>query len=296
MMPSSKTESRQAFPAHTWVGLLVMLGGEILLLAGSRFAATWFTPIMWSGYIMAVDGLVFRLSGSSWLTRRRREFPLLVLLSVGIWLIFEAYNLRLQNWQYLGLPSLPFLRDLGYFWSFATIIPGVFESSDLAGILLRRRKAKQSHSNKPMQLGPYWLWVLLGIAMVTIPPATSAEVAPYLFAPVWIGFILLVDPINDLMGTTSLRAKLAAGDKTTVLALLIGGMACGFIWEMWNYQAYFAQGAHWVYTLPDLLRIFGIHYGKMPLLGLLGFPPFALELFVLYEFFRKALGIDRLLD
>ena len=139
-----------------------MLGGEILLLAGSRFAATWFTPIMWSGYIMAVDGLVFRLSGSSWLTRRRREFPLLVLLSVGIWLIFEAYNLRLQNWQYLGLPSLPFLRDLGYFWSFATIIPGVFESSDLAGILLRRRKAKQSHSNKPMQLGPYWLWVVGG--------------------------------------------------------------------------------------------------------------------------------------
>ncbi len=295
MMPTSKTESARRFPIHTWLGLLLMLTAEVLLAAGNRFVPTWFTPIMWTGYIMAVDGLVYKLSGSSWLTRRRREFALLVLLSVAIWLLFEAYNLRLQNWQYVGLPSSPFLRDLGYFWSFATIMPGVFESSDLVRVLIQQRKARQRDSGKPMRLGPRWPWILLGFAMVTIPPATSPEVAPYLFAPVWIGFILLLDPINDLMGTTSLRAKLAAGDKTALLSLLIGGMVCGFVWETWNYQAYLTQGAHWVYTMPDLLRIFGLHFGKMPLLGLLGFPPFALELFVLYEFFRKILDIDRVL-
>jgi hypothetical protein len=295
-MPTSNTKPRYRFPIHTWLGLLVMLAAEVLLAAGSRFAATWFTPIMWTGYIMAIDGLVCRLSGSSWLTRRKREFPLLVLLSVGIWLIFEAYNLRLQNWQYAGLPNSPVLRDLGYFWSFATIIPGVFESSDLVRALLHRRKCRQGHTGNPRKLGARWPWILLGIAMVAIPPATPPDIAPYLFAPVWIGFILFLDPINDLMGATSLRAKLAAGDKTTVLSLLIGGMACGFIWETWNYQAYLAQGAYWIYTMPELLRIFGLHFGKMPLLGLLGFPPFALELFVLYEFFRKILGIDRVLE
>jgi len=295
-MPSIGKQVRSILPVHTWVGLLVMLTAEVLLAAGNRFIATWFTPIMWTGYIVAVDGLVYWLSGNSWLTRRRREFPLLVLLSVGIWLIFEAYNLRLQNWQYLGLPGDPFLRDLGYFWSFATIIPGIFESSDLIRTLLQRRKNRQQRSSKPLRLGPHWLWILLGIALVSIPPATSSEVAPYLFAPVWIGFILLIDPINDLLGTTSLRAMLEKGDRTIILALLIGGLACGFIWETWNYQAYLAQGAHWIYTMPDPLRIFGLHFGKMPLLGLLGFPPFALEMFAFYEFFLRVLGIDRVLE
>jgi hypothetical protein len=280
-------------PLHFWLGLLILLAGEASLLAGSTFVATWFTPLMWSGYILAADGLVYRLSGNSWLTKRRREFPLLLLLSVGIWLVFEVYNLRLRNWHYLGLPGEPFLRDLGYFWSFATIIPGVFESSELAEALLR--KAKRSLSGKPVRLGPHWPWVLLGFAMVAIPPMTSSEVAPYLFAPVWIGFILLIDPINEMMGTMSLRARLARGDWMPVLALLIGGMACGFIWETWNYQAYLVQGAHWIYTMPDALRIFGLHFGQMPVLGLFGFPPFALELFVLYAFIRKVLNIDRVL-
>jgi hypothetical protein len=33
----------------------------------------------------------------------------------------------------------------------------------------------------------------------------------------------------------------------------------------------------------------------MPLLGMLGFPPFALELFAMYHFLRKILDGDRLL-
>jgi hypothetical protein len=287
------TENKQKLPVHTWVGLSVMLIAEVFLYAGNRFVATWFTPIMWTGYILAVDGFVHRLSGDSWLTRRRREFPILAFLSVGIWLIFEVYNLRLRNWHYLGLPSEPFLRDLGYFWSFATIIPGVFETSDLVKALLRRWNIRPRL--KPVHPGPHWVWVLLGMAMIAIPPMMPPEVAAYLFAPVWIGFILFIDPILDMMGASSLRTQLSSGDWTLVVSLLIGGMICGFVWEAWNYQAYAMQGAHWIYTMPDELRVFGWHYGKMPVLGLLGFPPFALELYVLYEFFRKSLNIDRVL-
>lgn len=287
------TPNKPGFPTHTWAGLLIMIVAEAMLLTGNRYMATWFTPIMWTGYILSIDGLVYRLSGNSWLTGRRREFPLLALLSVGIWLIFEVYNLRLRNWQYLGLPSESLLRDLGYFWSFATIIPGVFETCELIKALLLRWNAPAR--TKSIHLGPHWPWILLGIAMVAIPPLLSPEIAAYLFAPVWIGFILLIDPINDLMEGSSLRAQLASGNWIVILSLLIGGMVCGFIWEAWNYQAFHAQGAHWIYTMPDALRIFGLHFGKMPVLGLLGFPPFALELYVLYAFFRKTLNIDRVL-
>ena len=38
-------------------------------------------------------------------------------LSIPLWLIFEAYNLRLKNWEYVGVP-LPWpLAYLGYGWS-----------------------------------------------------------------------------------------------------------------------------------------------------------------------------------
>jgi len=52
--------------------------------------------------------------------------------------------------------------------------------------------------------------------------------------------------------------------------LLISGAICGFLWEMWNFKA----GAKWVYSIPyvGVLKIF-----EMPVLGFLGFPPFAVE-------------------
>ncbi|MGD8815229.1 MAG: hypothetical protein PVI78_12225 [Anaerolineales bacterium] len=289
------TTNIRRIPVYFWAGLLILLAGEALLLAGSSFAATWFTPIMWTGYILVIDGLVHRLGGEAWLTRRRREFPLLLLASVGVWLLFEVYNLRLRNWLYFGLPDHPFLRDLGYFWSFATIIPGVFVTSELIRTLLLKRKTPPQVDKKRINLGPRWPWILIGFAMIVIPPAMPQAVAPYLFGFVWIGFIPLIDPINEMLGTTSLRSQIQGGETTTLLAFLIGGMLCGFVWETWNYQALGAQGAHWIYTLPDALRIFGWHFGKMPVLGLLGFPPFALELYIFYVCIRKLLGIERLL-
>ena len=59
--------------------------------------------------------------------------------------------------------------------------------------------------------------------------------------------------------------------------LLLGGFICGVLWEFWNYWAL----AKWVYTIPLVgkLKIF-----EMPLLGYIGFPPFAVECYVMYNF------------
>jgi hypothetical protein len=67
---------------------------------------------------------------------------------------------------------------------------------------------------------------------------------------------------------------------------LAAGLICGLWWEAWNYFAI----TKWVYTLPVLnfWKVF-----EMPLLGFLGFPPFALECAVMYNFL-KALD-DRVL-
>ena len=62
--------------------------------------------------------------------------------------------------------------------------------------------------------------------------------------------------------------------------LLLAGLACGLLWECWNYWAY----PKWVYTVPvpPDVKLF-----EMPLAGYLGFPAFAVECFVMYVFVRR---------
>ncbi|MFQ5921944.1 MAG: hypothetical protein ACE5M4_03805 [Anaerolineales bacterium] len=281
-------------PAHTWIGLAIILGGQALLAAGSSFMAIWLTPVMWTGLILLLDGIVYRMSSRSWLMTRRREFPLLILASVAVWLIFEAYNLHLRNWRYEGLPESSLVRDFGYFWSFATIIPGVFEIVDLIQALIDRAGKPGNEPRSTSRTGPSWAWWLAGIAMITIPLALPASAAAYLFGAVWIGFFLLLDPLNEKLGLPSLRQQWRLGPRRKIWALLLGGLICGFVWETWNQQAVAAGGAYWVYLIPEELRPFGLTYGQMPLLGLLGFPPFALELFAFYYLIRESLGGDRI--
>ncbi len=84
-------------PGFTWFGLVILIGGQALLAADNSFVATWLTPIMWTGLILFVDGIVYRLRGRSWLMTRRREFPLLVLASVAVWLIFRNCPLEMKG-------------------------------------------------------------------------------------------------------------------------------------------------------------------------------------------------------
>lgn len=291
-MNATRSKPPNRFPWHTWVGLAIIVLGEAALAGGVGWIATWLTPIQWTGYILLADGVVCRLTGGSWLTSDTREFPLLVLISVGVWLLFEAYNFRLRNWLYEGVPSNAWIRGLAYFWSFATILPGVFETADMLGAVLGRRRLTIGWPQaRPRPVS--WIVPLAGAAMVLLPLVVPQTAASYLFGFVWIGFALILDPVNARLGGPSLLARCRQGDWRPVLGLLAGGLVCGFVWETWNYQAYLAQGAFWVYTIPEPLRVLGWHYGQMPVLGLLGFPPFAIELFAFYHLARRLLGGDR---
>lgn len=278
-----KSPSRRA-PLYTWIGLLILAVGELLLILGQEFVVNWFTPIMWTGYFLSMDGWLRKRTGSSWLTSHIKEFPFLILASVGIWVLFEAYNFHLQNWYYQNLPPSMAVRSFGYFWSFATIIPGVFISSQIIESIFSEGTSPARDLPDP---GSRSIWFLVGLAMVTVPLAVPVSIARFLFGSVWIGFILLVDPINELIGAPTLRTMLENGQRTKIAALLVGGFICGLLWEAWNYQTFLKGGGHWVYTVPQELRVLGLHYGQMPILGMLGFPPFALEIYAMYHFFRR---------
>ena len=293
MKQQNNNLSTPRFPGYTWLGLLIMIGAQFGLQLELRWIATWLTPIMWSGYILLADGWLSRRQGRSWLTTRAREFPLLALLSIGIWLTFELYNFHLQNWLYRNVPDTAWVRDLAYAWSFATILPGVFITSELVLSFLPKSKSIEKSNN--LTSFPDWPWIIAGTSLLILPLILPIPIARYLFGAVWLGFIFLLDPINRKLGIPSMKEQWMRGESNLTLALLLGGLICGLLWEAWNFQAFRLAGGHWIYTVPEPLRIFGFHYGQMPLLGMLGFPPFAIELYVMYHFLRSILGGGKVL-
>jgi len=119
------------FKIYGWVGLLTMFLAGVLLIKNNIFVKSWFTPMMWTGYILFIDAFIYRVTGNSLISGRFKQFLFMLPYSVGCWLIFEAYNLHLHNWQYIGLPENIVERYFGYFWAFATIFPGVLLTSEL---------------------------------------------------------------------------------------------------------------------------------------------------------------------
>ncbi len=283
------------FPWHGWLGITAMLATEFFLRKGSIFVATWMTPLMWTGYILTMDAIVYKMQGRSWMKNRLREIPFLIFISVVVWVLFEIYNFHLKNWQYVGLPSNLLVRDIGFFWSFSTIMPGVFLTFEFLNSLFRKtirmKDTTSLHSHITLM---DWIWICIGLLMVTTPLFLIEEISSYLFSLIWVGFVPLIDAINKRLGAPTLSYFWREADWRVLLSLLTAGFICGLLWETWNYQAFQAQGAFWVYTIPESLRIFSLYYGKMPVLGLLGFPPFAMELYAFYHLFRTLFGGDRL--
>ncbi len=261
-----------------WIGLGIIVASEILLFAGQPFVGVYFTPLVWTGYILLIDSLVYRQKGKSLIVNRTGEFLLLLPLSIGLWLIFEFYNLYLRNWHYVGLPEDPLSRWLGYAWAFATIWPAILLTAEW----LEGSKFLAPKKIRPFPVTPLILWFsfFLGFGFLVSPFVVPQGVAPYLAAPVWLGFIFFLDPINYWLEGRSLWRDLQEGNPKTLYSLLGSGAVCGGLWEFWNYWA----GAKWHYTVPILghLKIF-----EMPFLGYLGFPPFAVECFILYEFLKR---------
>src|ERR1700691_2444685 len=122
---------RWPFPAHGWLGLAALVGAEFLMFHGIEPAATYFSPGAWTSYILIADAAVFAITGQSRLREEPRGLLKMAALSIPLWLIFEAYNLRLANWMYVGLPENRVERWIGYAWSFATITPAIFMTAAL---------------------------------------------------------------------------------------------------------------------------------------------------------------------
>jgi hypothetical protein len=270
----------RTLPLYGWVGLFAILASEAGMLARVEPFATWHTPIAWTGFILLIDGWVWKRRGSSWLVNAPAELLFIACASVPIWVVFEIYNKYfIRNWYYVGLPETLLFRYLGYIWSFATILPAIFVTADLVSSLRDRRAPERRVDPPPREaLTPgLTAMVIAGAAMLILPIVYPST---YLAAPVWLGFIFLLDPLNASAGAESIVGDWRAGYKGRLINLLIAGLVCGVVWEFWNYWA----KAKWIYNVPILpeIKLF-----EMPVAGFGGFPPFAVECFAMYVAVRR---------
>jgi hypothetical protein len=107
-----------------------------------------------------------------------------------------------------------------------------------------------------------------------------------------VGFIFLLEPFNYWFGGRSLLKDLEEGNPRKIYLLLMAGLICGFLWEFWNFWAL----SKWIYTVPFFDKLKGF---EMPYLGFLGFPPFAVQAYVMYNsisLFRFRRGWEESMD
>src|ERR1700722_4166244 len=219
---------RRPFPAHGWLGLVALVCAEYLMFHGIEPAATYFSPVAWTSYILIADPAIFAISGHSRLREEPRGLLKMAALSIPLWLIFEAYNLRLANWAYVGLPQARIERWIGYGWSFATITPGIFMTAALIESLgWFKNDSRPLHFSRAGENA----MIVAGAAMLLVPLVVPARVSAYLFGLVWLRFLFLLEPINHRLDLPSFEGDLARGNRARLYSFLVEGWVCGWLWE-----------------------------------------------------------------
>ncbi|OGB94491.1 MAG: hypothetical protein A3H39_15760 [candidate division NC10 bacterium RIFCSPLOWO2_02_FULL_66_22] len=285
MSDHEKTEKtvKRRLPWYGWVGLFTLLAGELGLFLGLFAVQVLFYCIAWWSYIVLADAWVWKRRGHSLLRDRPWEFLVLAFWSIAVWNLFEGFNFRIQNWFYVNVPTDILFGAIFTFFAYATVIPGIFETYDL----LRAYGIADGVRMRPWRIRPSGIALALGIGLVML---VSPLLWPhYAFPWVWGFAVFLLDPVCNRAGRTqtkSLLGQFERGDPRPFLRLLLAGLICGGLWELWNFWAY----TKWIYTVPFFEDL---KWFEMPPMGFLGFPPFAVECYVfvnLLNRFRRGRG------
>ncbi|NIQ38288.1 MAG: DUF4332 domain-containing protein [Proteobacteria bacterium] len=256
---------------HGIIGASVLIVAQVLMFYRVEPFFSWFYCFAWWSYILMVDSLIYRLKGNSLILSRPREFLLMIPWSFTIWFFFEMVNLVMRNWYYINVPNSSLIRFMGYAVAYGTVLPGIFETTELIETLGLFRRV--SVPKITVTRGWYLVFIFTGVLFLVLPLIVSR----YTFPLIWGALIFLLEPINHRFGGKSLLAEWEKGSLRKFTLLLVAGLICGGLWEFWNFWA----RTKWVYTVPffDEFKLF-----EMPVLGFLGFPPFAVECYAIYSF------------
>ena len=263
------------FKKYGLLGILLIVFVEINFFLKIQPFASWYFPIIWFGYILAIDALVYKLRKNSLISNRFYQFLGMIIISAMIWWVFEFFNMPVKNWGYHGVENLGMLKNLFGTISFSTVLPAFFETAELIRSLNLFDKVKLKKKHK---ITKGFLYLMIGIGIFCF---VAPIILPnYMYPLVWLSFFFVLDPINYLHKQPSIIGHIKNRKLAVPLSLLLAGIIVGFLWEFWNYWAI----PKWTYNVPYLgfFKIF-----EMPILGYLGYFGFALELYAMYWFVRS---------
>ena len=255
------------------LGLAIIVIMELIALLGIPHANIWVTPFGWYGYILFFDWLVYRKKGKSLLMTNTKEFFIMFPVSIGLWCIFELHNLLFHNWEYIGLPQNRLLTIFGFAISFATILPAIYETFEFlkSRNLFNFKIQPRFHSRLRLILE-----IIFGLALIAIATFLPST---YTGPLIWLGYLFVFAPLNYLIGIPSILKEREEGKLSDTLNVMASGYICGIAWELLNYWA----GAKWIYHIPYFPNI---KFFEMPIIGFLGFGPFAIAFIAMYRFVR----------
>jgi hypothetical protein len=245
------------------VGLAICGFGWSTSLAGVEPIRGYWFDLVWAGYILAGDAVVWSRAGRSLLHGGGRRMAALFALSALFWWAFEIANWRLETWRYVGMAVHGrqvhvLLNTL----SFAFVLPALATSRDLLRSFVR-------FPHPPAVALPSWTapaLVAFGLACVPLLYLFPDQAFPL----VWVAPWCVLDGVAELRGRRpNVLALVREGGAGPVLLIAVAGLGTGILWELWNWGAV----PHWDYRIPSVgfLPVF-----EMPVLGYLGYPPFAL--------------------
>ncbi len=245
----------------------------ILNLNVDSFTKYYF-PLIWLGFILFVDSLVYRFRGSSLIKNNFRDFLGLFVISFLLWIIFELIANCVQVWNYIEIYEFSFWE---YFelssLVFSFVLPAIFELTDLISTLTSFK-----FKTKKFEVSKVFLCLIIGLGVVLfLAPIFKPGLT---FPLIWISLFLIFDPINYMNGNPSIIRDISKSEWQIPVSLLVGGVIVGFFWEFWNFWSY----PKWTKSIPffDFYRFF-----EIGIWGYVFYFFFSWELFAMYHFFRN---------
>lgn len=278
---AAATRAVRRFPWWGWLGLGLIAAGWVL--AWTTAQRHTFT-LLWLGYILLMNALVYRRSGYSLLTHRTRWFLTLFPVSAVFWWLFEHLNQLVRNWYYSGVQAA---SDWDYFIQASLPFSTVLPAAAATWSSLRQLRRLDTLALPAVRGSAGLAWFAAGAGAFSL--AVLGIWPQALYPMVWLGPLLLLCGLQQLLLGETLLAPLARGDWRPLLQPAAAGLICGFLWELWNYGSL----AKWHYSIPYAQRF---HLFEMPLAGYGGYLPFGVTCALAMDLVARLVERSRLYD
>ncbi|TAK87478.1 MAG: hypothetical protein EPO20_04010 [Betaproteobacteria bacterium] len=253
------------FPWWGWIGAALVALGWLAAWTEGVVPAEWrrqaFT-VLWVGAIVLMNALACRRAGHAPLTHRTAWFLALFPASAAMWWLFEYLNQFARNWYYAGVVAS---GDCDYFLQatlpFSTVLPALASMQACLATYMRSESVAFARVRARRWLAPACL--ACGVAALGAMPVWPET----FFSALWLAPLAVLAGLQALVLRESYFAPLARGDWRCVAQPALAALACGFLWELWNYGSL----AKWHYSIAFVQRF---HLFEMPLLGYAGYLPF----------------------